>query len=107
MKTLSYILAVYFLGLSFVTCADGLVYADSVNGLHVVASADSHSGHDHNSNTNDLCSPVCSCQCCHVHVTFPNVIQAAAPALAITAIPSYKKNFSSIDLFDLFVPPKA
>ena len=106
-KWLCYILAVYFLGLSFITCADDLSNNSSTENQQVVMSSDSHSGHDNGSSSNDLCNPICSCHCCHIHVIFPNAMSEANPLGNPSHYPFYHQNFKSLDLFELFIPPRA
>ncbi len=57
------ILSIYFLGLSFAPCEDAVVNYDSD------ADQIGHfSEQDSDNHGEDLCSPFCSCQCCHVNV---------------------------------------
>lgn len=63
MKFFVTILSIYFLGISFAPCEDAAIDNGS-DGDEVVHYSDQHS----DNHTQDLCSPFCSCQCCHVNV---------------------------------------
>ncbi|OEK03066.1 hypothetical protein BFP97_16740 [Roseivirga sp. 4D4] len=61
-KVLALILSVFLLGLSLVPCADEPVI-DNIE----ISYQDASGGHDHNG-SEDFCSPLCICHCCHSHL---------------------------------------
>lgn len=64
MKFLSLIGALYILALTVLPCSD--LEHESNSDVSVTEQQDDH---DHGSEP-DGCSPLCFCQCCHIHVTF-------------------------------------
>ncbi|MFI2744079.1 DUF6660 family protein [Zhouia sp. PK063] len=61
-KLLIFIFGLYVLMLNAFPCTDTDVFSNNFQ-TEVVA----FSNLDHNHNTSDLCSPFCTCHCCHVH----------------------------------------
>lgn len=61
MRSVALILAVFFVGLSFIPCDDSDL--DQENSITVAANQQDHN-HD---SEGDLCSPFCICHCCHSH----------------------------------------
>lgn len=57
------ILSVYFLGLSFIPCEDTVVDNNPIEEEMAY-----YQNQDTDNHLTDLCSPFCSCQCCHVNV---------------------------------------
>ncbi|MFD0964265.1 DUF6660 family protein [Pseudofulvibacter geojedonensis] len=62
MKVLTFLLSIYILALNLVPCED---IDTDCNKAETEISKDIDSSHQHIDN--DLCSPFCSCQCCHIH----------------------------------------
>jgi hypothetical protein len=97
-KILTAILSIYFLGLSFVPCADS-----------APEEKDSVSIENHCSDENhlDLCAPFCLCQCCH------SVVVMEKSPYVVMAIPSFPeqiiskgKNLQAEFLDPLLQPPQ-
>ena len=107
MKWFPFILALYFLGLALITCTDGNVIPDLNDGAQVVLVADSHTSHDHQTSDYDGCSPLCTCHCCHIHLSLGDVTEANLIMKYLTSSSSYLNNFQETDHFDFFVPPRA
>lgn len=105
MKWFYALFSVYILSLSLLTCVDGQ-FEPNLENQQVILAADAHAEHDH-SNTKDNCSPLCSCHCCHIHVSFTSLAQNLSPFQTISTYPSSQKDFNSLNPFELFVPPKA
>ncbi|WP_339652554.1 DUF6660 family protein [uncultured Maribacter sp.] len=61
MKTIAFILSIYFLALNFVPCSDS---ANALDETQKVSVSDFNGDHDQEC---ELCSPFCQCHCCHVH----------------------------------------
>lgn len=68
MKLVALLLATYILALNLSPCEDGSFNDDSCNSEQVQG-IDT----DHNHGDFDLCSPFCTCHCCHVHATYSNL----------------------------------
>lgn len=66
-KFFAIILSLILLGLSVAPCADETT-ADSI----AVPIEDTGSGHDHNE-SEDFCSPLCVCHCCHSHLVIQQI----------------------------------
>ena len=107
MKWFPFILAVYFLGLALITCTDGDVLPELSDSGHVVLMDDDHAGHDHQTSDFDGCSPLCTCHCCHIHVTVGEATDITTIIDYLISSPSYLDNFKESHHFDFFVPPRA
>ncbi len=68
MKFIAFILSIYIFALNLTPCEDNTV-SDSE-----VKTEISHSTDDHQHQDIDLCSPFCSCQCCHIYATYFKII---------------------------------
>lgn len=66
MKAIAVILSLLVMVLSIAPCADA---ACGAQGDHATELAADH--HDHDA-ADDLCSPLCVCQCCHSHTVISN-----------------------------------
>lgn|SRR5690554_5796146 len=95
MRLLAFILALILFCVSMVPCDDG---ADSCGAESlIVQTGQSGDGHDHNSNE-DRCSPLCSCQCCHVQASC-SLVEISF----IVTVPPRPQSFYS-NLFTIPVP---
>lgn len=63
---MSLILSLFLLGLSIAPCAD----APTVDNLEISLNFNGDHGH---SETEDLCSPLCVCHCCHSHLVINKI----------------------------------
>ena len=68
MKIVSFILSLILLGVTFVSCRDLAAASLPVQQAEVQLAQQDHDHNDTHSGTQDLCSPFCSCHCCHTHV---------------------------------------
>lgn len=109
MKWFSFILSLYILSLALITCTDAQPVQFSSENHDMVVATDSHAGHDHSTTSGamDECSPLCTCHCCHIHVTLTDITQNNAPLGDLSATPSYHNQFKDIAYFDFFIPPRA
>lgn len=64
MKSVALILSFYFLALNVMTCPDNDSIVDSEQNQITYQQYSNH-----NQGHLDLCSPFCSCQCCHVQTS--------------------------------------
>ncbi len=103
MKILSYIFSIGILILSVIPCEDKLYEPIPIQimGANHQAPLDSH---QHNV---DYCSPFCVCNCCQSQVYTSNTHEATLDALPSDRITIYNINYTSIQLFDFHLPPKA
>lgn len=83
MKFLAVILSVYFLGLNFLPCEDGLISLGDEHQQEQVEHTDKHAP-----DAGDDCSPFCQCHCCHVHVVTSNnsSFEPVAPVISTLII---------------------
>ncbi|WP_424963905.1 DUF6660 family protein [Ekhidna sp.] len=84
-KSFAFILSLFLLGLSVAPCTDETT-ADSIE----VSYQESGSDHDHNE-SEDLCSPLCVCHCCHSHLV---VQQIFISELGILTFPLQRSTYS-------------
>lgn len=101
-KIISFILAIYFFGLSVKTCGDIAMATDNcqiVSCVHLEAGhADRHSA--------DSCSPLCTCSCCGgvtLAYEFSHDFKAHFIPLQM---PLYSENSLSEISFSVWQPPK-
>lgn len=109
MKWLSLLLASYILTLALMDCADVMSSNCAVEIQELVSVVDHGDGHEHShtSESLDTCSPLCTCHCCHVHVTLNDLIQHNTLLELPNSTPSYLNTLKDIPYFDFFVPPPA
>ncbi|MEO6175008.1 MAG: DUF6660 family protein [Flavobacterium circumlabens] len=66
MKIISFILTIYMLSLSGISCADTYMYNSVSKSAHLTQS--NHNEGASHKGEKDLCSPFCSCACCGIQV---------------------------------------
>ncbi|WP_244307383.1 DUF6660 family protein [Flavobacterium fluviatile] len=94
MKIFSFILTIYLLSLSAITCADADMYS-SVSKSAEISQSNHNEGTSHKGET-DLCSPFCSCACCGIQVVNNlNAISFDFPVI-IPEIPPKVSQYQSI-----------
>ncbi|WP_438710982.1 DUF6660 family protein [Aquimarina muelleri] len=102
MKFFVVILSVYFLGLSFIPCEDAVVENTSMD-QEVVEYLDKSTDNHHA----DLCSPFCSCQCCHVNVAEIGVQPYKIITPQISKIPNTRLVASEQEVnYSILHPPR-
>ncbi len=69
MKFLAAILSIYIFTLNLVPCEDKGSFDNEVK---TEISQDIDDNHQHGDN--DLCSPFCNCQCCHIHAIYFKIV---------------------------------
>ncbi len=62
-KAISFILSIFILSMVLMPCADTPI--DGVASDMGIQETEDHNESDHH----DLCSPFCTCHCCHTHIT--------------------------------------
>ncbi|HFK5568695.1 TPA: DUF6660 family protein [Elizabethkingia meningoseptica] len=92
MKYLGLILAVFFTFLLIVPCNDSIARPDN-NKTTIQKHTQNESNHH-----DDLCSPLCSCACCGVHVTAANFAIAGFK----TNLPDYYDKIVSAPVMSAF-----
>lgn len=71
MKYISLILSVYILALALLPCADQIDWCISDKGSDQAIELAETGAHDHSGDSKDLCSPLCTCSCCHINLRTP------------------------------------
>ncbi len=105
MKQLIFIFAFIFAGIAILPCQDVAASQQecdtAVNGHKA---GDPHAGDA----SSDLCSPFCSCQCCHIHTA---LLTDASAAVFTAFIETDKDHFVpamfSKQFYSIWHPPKA
>lgn len=70
MKIFSFLLSIYIFCLAILPCSDiHLVINDSEHTTYH-AENESHDTHDHSEDSDNHCSPFCTCTCCHTSINF-------------------------------------
>ncbi|MBN8695595.1 MAG: hypothetical protein J0L87_03605 [Bacteroidetes bacterium] len=103
-RIVSFILAMYFFGLSAKTCPDAAAI-DTYNDCKIASCVHLESGHaDHHAA--DSCSPLCTCSCCGgvtlVYESSPGFKASFTPLEK----PLYSENLISEISFSVWQPPK-
>lgn len=108
MKWLPLLLALYVLALALMSCTDSTSSdcGGEYQELMADAERENHPEHSHTGESMDNCSPLCTCHCCHVHVTLQDPFQRPNLMDLPYAIPSYYISLKDIPYFDFFVPPR-
>ncbi|WP_317198058.1 DUF6660 family protein [Echinicola marina] len=105
MKIACYILSFYFIALTGIACADTVPI--NSEGQTVIVVDSNQNGHSQNhSDTNDGCSPLCVCHCCHMHF----ISTAGIAFTDFKKLPVlhqfFHQDFNSIEIFDFLKPPR-
>lgn len=101
MKILSFILAIYFLGLSVKTCGD-IAIDDNCK---IVSCVHLETGHaDHHSA--DSCSPLCTCSCCGGVTLVYEFAHSFKASFTPLEKPLYSENSISEISYSIWQPPK-
>lgn len=104
MKFLLYILSLHVLMLSFMPCTDEEDKASGKEQVSAVAGLQQQGQQDYHE---DLCSPLCSCQCCHTHYQVYSLnISENLPLPEAKQNTLYTNNFSSSPSCSIWQPPK-
>lgn len=102
MKFIAIILSIYLTGLTLIPCNDVALDADqTAESTHI------SSDHDTDNHTQDLCSPFCTCQCCHIEIIPSHPIDFVFSKIEETIkMPSYFENISRDHTHSLLQPPQ-
>lgn len=105
MKFFTVIFSIYILALSVMPCSDA--YNDCKDNTEF---ADNSQSHNHKSDTNDFCSPFCTCTCCSVSAN-PNFAPFSIEVKKLVAVS--KLSFQNREFFlasnfygNIWQPPK-
>lgn len=108
LKIVHFILTIYLLGLSLMTCSDAEIHSSAPNSGFELAH-DGEGTHSHNKE-GDMCSPFCSCACCGVQiVNNMTVLNLNFPVLTeqpVPQIPHYTPVFASSFSGSIWQPPQ-
>lgn len=100
MRPLYLLMAIYVLGLSLMTCTDGMVKDDCALTTHFHAAQDSQHGED------EACSPFCVCSCCsNVVVTTIAYTFTLSPVIGERSVLPAPR-FTSAERASVWQPPK-
>jgi hypothetical protein len=105
MKTLSFILALFVLGLAVMPCTDTMMADHEHNETELVSNVDDNS-HNHGDEEDD-CPPFCACQCCGIHVFAPTTssFDNVETKVNDTYTDNYTFNYSYEFLSGIWHPP--
>jgi len=102
MKFLAFILSIYIFALNLAPCADYSVPDDEVETEISQAIGDDHQHQD-----SDLCSPFCSCQCCHINATHFEIADIELDIKLISTLDFFYLNGSEKDInTSILQPPR-
>ncbi len=102
MKFLAFILSIYILALNLTPCADYSVPDDEVK-IEISQAI----GDDHQHQDSDLCSPFCSCQCCHINATHFKIADIELDIKLISTLDFFYLNGSEKDInTSILQPPR-
>jgi hypothetical protein len=106
MKIVSFILSLFLLGATFIPCTDlaAVSTGQSLQQLEVQLAQQDHE--DAHTNSFDLCTPFCSCHCCHTHVTYNEAALDLKVDNSSTAGYTLYPNYLPISFFSIWQPPK-
>ncbi len=99
---LSFALAIFYIGLATIPCADEVI--DNLATLEIVL--ENSDDHDHEDEADD-CSPFCVCQCCSNHFTNDTAfceLSVFSPAIDRSSI--FKDNLTNSYLNTILEPPR-
>lgn len=107
MKIASFILSLILFGTTLVSCSDVAASVLLVEKAEVQLIVQSHDHNGAHSETQDLCSPFCSCHCCHTHVVLKNdaTFIGEIEETPDTPFPHYSF-YSPSPYFSIWQPPK-
>ncbi|TYB71807.1 hypothetical protein ES677_10265 [Bizionia gelidisalsuginis] len=104
MKFFAIILSIYLTSLTCIPCSDVVVDTQD-NTIASIAMADDHSSSDHDV---DLCSPFCTCQCCHIEIiTSTHLDFSFVNNDSPQETPTYFESISKDHSCSLLQPPQA
>jgi hypothetical protein len=109
MKYISAILSIYILALALLPCADQIDWCNSDTGAEQVVAQAEAGDHDHSSDSKDLCSPLCTCSCCHLTVRTPtkNDLPITIPKFIFADSPLLESVLVDItSIHDIWHPPQ-
>lgn len=107
MKIASFILSLILLGTTFVSCSDLAAVSLPVQQAEVQLVQQDHNHDSAHSSSFDLCSPFCSCHCCHTHVVPQNGATLVWDKEETPNKPSFHYfSYFSRTNFSIWQPPK-
>lgn len=100
-QVIATLLAVIFMALTFMPCADGCDNDSHQTELTVNAAQEHHEEH------NDVCSPLCSCSCCSTQITVTYFSSLTFITHEVfQTFPVFKQPFISSFFYSIWQPPK-
>lgn len=105
MKFFTVIFSIYILALSVMPCSDA--YNDCKDNTEF---SDNSQSHSHKSDTNDICSPFCTCACCSVSANpkFTPFSIKITKLIAVSKLSFHNREFFLASNFygNIWQPPK-
>ncbi|WP_371199637.1 DUF6660 family protein [Flavobacterium sp. ASV13] len=110
MKFLNFILTIYLLSLPCFTCADSQTQIVVSSSARIVQQFNFSKDTTSHNSKNDLCSPLCCCACCGIHVVsavenepidFPIVFHEILPQISL-----YQSLLTSSFFGSIWQPPQ-
>ncbi|MFI2744209.1 DUF6660 family protein [Zhouia sp. PK063] len=102
MKFVALIFALYILSLHLFSCTDAVVNS---NQTETTLTSLSDNNHDHQDV--DLCTPFCTCHCCHVHTIDAPIVSVHYFSVHIpTSLYTYSEQIIEEPLYVLLDPPR-
>jgi hypothetical protein len=74
-------------------CTDGILFIEST-----CSSELEHKHHDHSHDTNDTCTPFCTCACCGSIIAMPHIYQLPQSKIELSS--SYQFHYAFDYFFD-------
>lgn len=97
MKIITFILSIFILSMSAMTCGDDI--DENIFESQLFAHFDNHS-HDHSQESQDSCTPFCTCQCCGTSITVPSLVILSE--IKNTVLYSCSFHYTSLYSFDYY-----
>ncbi|MFN0082794.1 MAG: DUF6660 family protein [Ferruginibacter sp.] len=103
MKIFAVIMSIYLLGLSCIPCGDK--EERNAKGAQTISAIKHQHQHD---NTNDACTPFCSCSCCPASAFFQPLSHFSIYKVVFPSkkYPVYNSSFCPQVSFSIWQPPK-
>jgi hypothetical protein len=101
MKLISIILVIIIAGFTLIPCDDDANDHSDQQGILVPQDGDLDGHADF-----DFCSPLCSCHCCHSHITPPVFLSFITDIQYSQEFSSYYEDHLSSIFFPIWQPPK-
>lgn len=101
-RFISFIFAIYFMGLSMITCSDVSSGIDNCG----KAQTHLHASSDQSKDTHDICTPFCMCHCCGgITLIYMQSLEFKQPINSLNNFQYCENSLSDIS-YSIWQPPK-